>query len=51
MYDTSQLISDISTMLTDNVPSIVAIAIFLAAVKFIVNWFMYAVGQVNEGFK
>jgi len=51
MYDTPQLIADITSLVEANAPKIVAIAIIMAVLNFIILWFFRALSTLHEGLK
>lgn len=42
-YPVEQMMSDIMAVIADNMPYIVPAALLVAAVAFVVRWFMYSV--------
>lgn len=47
-YSTMQLMADIMAVIQDNAPVIVGVACLLAAVNFIVGWFMHSLTFITD---
>ena len=51
-YTQAMLMADVMAVVKENMPVIVAVAIFLGVVNFIIGWFMYSINALNrESFK
>lgn len=50
-YTTAQLMSDVMATVQDNAPPIIAVAIFLACVNFVIGWFMHSLSVIAKAGK
>lgn len=47
-YTIQQMLADIMAVVQENAPYIIAAAILLACVNFIINWFMHSLGFITK---
>lgn len=51
MYTETQLITDITAMITTNAPIVIGIAIILAVARFIINWVFSSLNILTDSVK
>lgn len=50
-YTTAQLMADVIATVQDNAPPIVMVALLLAAVNFVIGWFMHSLENLAKAGK